>query len=85
MPDAGCQVPGISCWLLPFRLPETALLRGNWFYRHLTPDNRHLLFKLPLPYVGEVAGDCGRRRHHRADKVGTSAAALSPFKVSIAR
>ena len=47
-----------------------------------TSELRYL--KFPVSDVGKVAGDGCRRRHHRTDQVGASAASLAAFKVAVA-
>src|SRR5260370_23295885 len=42
------------------------------------------LLKSPIPYVSEMSGNRRRRRHHGADQVRASAAALASFEIPIA-
>src|ERR1700752_333546 len=42
------------------------------------------LLKLPISYVGEVAGDGCRGRHHRTYQMRAATASLAAFKVAIA-
>ena len=39
---------------------------------------------IPLPYIHKVTGNCGCRRHSRANQVGTSASSLASLKVTVA-
>src|SRR5579883_2468087 len=48
------------------------------------PSCRLSLLKCPLPDVGEMSGDSGRRGHRRANQVRTSAAPLAAFEVAVA-
>src|ERR1017187_4667034 len=43
-----------------------------------------MLLKLPLPYIRKMPFNRGGGRHHRADQMRASAAALAPFEISIA-
>src|ERR1700676_4859968 len=40
--------------------------------------------KSPIPYVSEMSGNRRRRRHHGADQVRASAAALASFEIPVA-
>src|SRR5450631_2865827 len=66
------------------RLSRGRLALGPWKRDTTAAHTPRLRFKLPIPNVGKVPGNRGRRRHHRADQVRTPAAPLPPFEITIA-